>query len=504
MKKWSNIFEKNNTIYRNAAVSVYLANTVTPARVYDANNRLYYTAPQGHTDINGYIEFYFDSDEYPTGQLFDITCTPNGVCNVDETIRYTSLLIFTTNWSGVIDDDAHKPEPDADVTENHTANDTTNVDKKPAGGFSVVVDDGKIPSAPTGLTISAGIQAVFLKWDSNSETDISHYEIWRNTSNDSSTASKAGEVKVNLFWDGGLTSGTTYYYWIKAVDRLGNISGFNATDGISVTPRDVSTNDIKDAAVVNAKIDNAAVTDAKIGNLAVTTGKIDDLAVTNAKIHDLDATKITTGTLNADRIAAGSITADKINVSSLSAISTITGSITAENGSTLDIHGNLYLENDSNFYFYDDGNWEAYIGGGDTSFVFATAKSLTIDSGGELLFDNTLTPKDAYDLGTSANPWEDLHLQGDLYLHGNVHDPANVWPQGDGAYSCGTSDHRWYEVWTVNQHTGDILFSDTHCPICGRRFKKWDILALKVIKYIKDKKGDEIDCVPVHMQCLEN
>ena len=205
-------------------------------------------------------------------------------------------------------DGATKPEDNADVTANHTAYDTNNVDGKPSSGFSTVVDDGVAPAAPTGLTATAGIQGIFLKWAYNTETDMSHYEIWRNTSDDSSTATKIGQIKTNLYWDSGLTAGTTYYYWIKAVDHLGNTSGFNATAGTSAVPRNVETADVT--------------------NAAITTTKIADLAVTNAKINDLDAVKITTGTLDAARIATNSITSDKISVANLSAISADLGTIT--------------------------------------------------------------------------------------------------------------------------------------------------------------------------------
>ncbi len=91
-----------------------------------------------------------------------------------------------------------------------------------------VLDDGITPATPTGLTASAGVGYVMLEWNSNIEPDMDHYEIWRNTSNNSGTATKIGDGYQTLLSDGGLTGGTPYYYWIKAVDRLGNTSGFSS------------------------------------------------------------------------------------------------------------------------------------------------------------------------------------------------------------------------------------------------------------------------------------
>ena len=262
---------------------------------------------------------------------------------------------------------------------------TTTIGGEPASGYTVVVDDGSTPANPTGLTAAAGIQGIFLKWTYNTETDMSHYEIWRNTADDSSTATKIGQVKTNLFWDSDLTSGTSYYYWIKAVDHLGNISGFNATAGTTATPRNVETSDITDTAITTgkladlaveaAKLANSAVTSTKIANLAVgtaainnlavTEAKIDDLAVTNAKINDLDAGKITAGTLDAARIAASSITADKISVTNLAAINADLGAVTA---GTIDLPTTGWIKGGQTAYNTGIG---FFLGYDDTAYKFS-------------------------------------------------------------------------------------------------------------------------------------
>ena len=121
---------------------------------------------------------------------------------------------------------------------------TSTIDGKLGTGFTTVVDDGATPAIPTGLSVTAGIQYNLLEWTANSETDMSHYEVWRNTTDNSGAATKIGDNKTTLMVDGGLTGGQAYYYWLKAVDHIGNTSGFNAVGGTTATPRNVENTDV--------------------------------------------------------------------------------------------------------------------------------------------------------------------------------------------------------------------------------------------------------------------
>ena len=152
-------------------------------------------------------------------------------------------------------------------------NKTSKIDEKPATGFSTVVDDGVTPANPTGLTATAGIQFIFLQWTYNTETDMSHYEIWRNTTNNNVTATKIAQTKANVFADESVMAGTAYFYWIKAVDHLGNVSGFNATAGSSAIPRNVGETDVTDNAITAPKINviNLAAINADLGTVIAGT-----------------------------------------------------------------------------------------------------------------------------------------------------------------------------------------------------------------------------------------
>jgi len=98
------------------------------------------------------------------------------------------------------------------------------------------------PATVNGVSATGGIQYVIIEWTNNSEADLSSYNVYRNTVNNSGTATLIGNCKTNYFVDGGRTGGTEYFYWIKAV----NTSGLVSTDFsivVSATPRNVAGSD---------------------------------------------------------------------------------------------------------------------------------------------------------------------------------------------------------------------------------------------------------------------
>lgn len=88
--------------------------------------------------------------------------------------------------------------------------------------------DGTAPDAPTSLSATGAYRTIQLKWTNPTALDWFQTEVWRNTSNNSGTATKIGAVSASTYADSGLDSGTTYYYWLKASDFSGNVSGFSS------------------------------------------------------------------------------------------------------------------------------------------------------------------------------------------------------------------------------------------------------------------------------------
>ncbi|MBW2638192.1 MAG: hypothetical protein JRC86_11885, partial [Deltaproteobacteria bacterium] len=125
------------------------------------------------------------------------------------------------------------------------------------------------PAAPTGLVALPGIKENILQWLSNTEADLDYYIIFRDTS--SPAVTEYARTSSTMFIDANISYGTTYYYRLKAVDRVGNESDFSAE--VSASPAQVDSLDIAPDAVTAEKILDGAVTDLKIASGAVTLAK---------------------------------------------------------------------------------------------------------------------------------------------------------------------------------------------------------------------------------------
>ncbi len=86
------------------------------------------------------------------------------------------------------------------------------------------------PSPPTGISASDGTftDKVQVSWSAS--TGATYYQVFRNTSNDSSSAtSLSSSHPSSPYNDTSAVAGTTYYYWIKACNSAG-CSSFSASD----------------------------------------------------------------------------------------------------------------------------------------------------------------------------------------------------------------------------------------------------------------------------------
>ncbi|MGD0390586.1 MAG: fibronectin type III domain-containing protein [Tepidisphaeraceae bacterium] len=78
-------------------------------------------------------------------------------------------------------------------------------------------------SPPTGLSATIGLaNEVIVSW--NAEAGATTYPVYRNTTNDGSTASYIGDPTGTSFTDTSVTPGTLYYYWVEADNGAGSIS----------------------------------------------------------------------------------------------------------------------------------------------------------------------------------------------------------------------------------------------------------------------------------------
>jgi len=120
------------------------------------------------------------------------------------------------------------------VTDGGTIDLVPATDPDPDGG---VVDQ---PAQPTNLTATGGFGRIHLTWTLTPYRGHSRIQIFRHTSDNLSAAQAAGVYQeyfgdAHFWFDIGLPSGTTYYYWVRSVNRLGATSAFNSSTGTSAT-----------------------------------------------------------------------------------------------------------------------------------------------------------------------------------------------------------------------------------------------------------------------------
>jgi len=91
------------------------------------------------------------------------------------------------------------------------------------GPQSITPKDVFPPAVPTGLNVSAGVGAIELSWDRNTEPDFKAYQVFR--SEDAGPFLKIAEgLEGPSYSDRKIESGKLYRYRISAVDQTGNPS----------------------------------------------------------------------------------------------------------------------------------------------------------------------------------------------------------------------------------------------------------------------------------------
>lgn len=98
----------------------------------------------------------------------------------------------------------------------------------PAGDFD-------IPPTPFGLDARGGFTSVVMKWDFVPYRSHAYTEIWRSTVDDLSTAAPVGASISRVYADVDVEYETTYYYWVRLVNRGGIAGPYNQTEGTPAT-----------------------------------------------------------------------------------------------------------------------------------------------------------------------------------------------------------------------------------------------------------------------------
>ena len=98
---------------------------------------------------------------------------------------------------------------------------------------AITYGDQTAPNPPSVVNASGDYKQIALTWINPTVADFDYVEVYRNTVNSTATASRIAVIRASLFIDAPLGINVTRYYWVKAVDRTGNTSGFSA--GVSAT-----------------------------------------------------------------------------------------------------------------------------------------------------------------------------------------------------------------------------------------------------------------------------
>ena len=158
--------------------------------------------------------------------------------------------------------------------------------------------DTTAPNVPSSVSATGQFEAISVNWTNPTASDFSHVDVYQSTSS-GGTYALVGKSSGTSFVKVGLSTTTTYYYKVKAVDFTGNQSAFSSVVSATTTAAPAAT----------------------IPDGSIDTIKIADDAITN-RLIDTDA-------VNSDSIVANAVTAVKIDVGNLSAISADIGAITA-------------------------------------------------------------------------------------------------------------------------------------------------------------------------------
>ena len=92
-----------------------------------------------------------------------------------------------------------------------------------AGPAAITPKDIFSPAVPTGLTASAGIAAIELAWERNTELDLKEYRVYRSEENGPFVQIADG-LEGPSYSDRKIESGKLYKYRVAAVDQSGNPS----------------------------------------------------------------------------------------------------------------------------------------------------------------------------------------------------------------------------------------------------------------------------------------
>lgn len=173
--------------------------------------------------------------------------------------------------------------------------------------------DQTAPNVPSSIVAYGDYRQIVLTWINPTVSDFDYVEVYRNTTDNSGTATLVGVLRGSRFVDAPLGINITRYYWLKSVDRTGNKSAFSSS--VSATTEFVDSDSFSQE-VLNLFAEAGAYGIEPVATLP-STGDFDGQIkydTTNNKLYRWDATNtvwtddifsITSGSVNAESFATG-------------------------------------------------------------------------------------------------------------------------------------------------------------------------------------------------------
>lgn len=183
------------------------------------------------------------------------------------------------------------------------------------GGGGAYTGTIETPTTPTGLSVSAAFQNIFLSWNPATYSGHGYTEIWRSETNNLS-AGKLVAASFGVFYADPVGTGKTYYYWIRFVN-LAIVSGpFNAGNnaGTVGTTGQVLGSDIAANAISTAKFASDIEPVTLVTSVPSTKSTNSVFNTTDGKLYrwngtayvaSVSGTDITDGTVSAAKFSTG-------------------------------------------------------------------------------------------------------------------------------------------------------------------------------------------------------
>lgn len=103
------------------------------------------------------------------------------------------------------------------------------IESAPSPTTSVQITDIFPPDIPANLVSFKAADHMFLTWKAVSDNDLSHYRVYRKSTEEDDFQLIADEVTTNQYKDTNVQTGTLYFYAVTAVDTKGNQSEYSNT-----------------------------------------------------------------------------------------------------------------------------------------------------------------------------------------------------------------------------------------------------------------------------------